>query len=384
MRIRDILAEKGPALLDWAQRNRIAPSPVDGRRIRRIAEGPLAGDGFEMHVLGDSAPPVPFPTPRISLAGPTGDAYRQMLAAQGEYLRRPHRFGYVDARDVRFWPKFGVHHAKAGNFIDAYCSDAVLKNPKYEVPRLVLPAMPLSGTFPAGLFLVTAWYHNFYHWMVDILPRLALLKPMIGEGLPIVMPAALGDMRRNTLQMALRSIGCPDAQVLYLAGNAYRFDRAILPTRLSAPLDVTEAQRQFLRAMIPAEDAPQSPERIYVSRRDAAVRRIANEDAVVPVLEAFGFRTVVMTGKSLSEQAGLFRNAKVVVGHHGAGLANLAFCRPGTRAIEIFQDGHFASCFARMAQLGGLDYGFAVGRAEGGDTWLDPEQLRTLLTDAGL
>ena len=36
-----------------------------------------------------------------------------------------------------------------------------------------------------------------------------------------------------------------------------------------------------------------------------------------------------------SEQVDLFCNAEHIVGLHGAGLANIVFCQPGTRVIEL-------------------------------------------------
>ncbi len=42
-----------------------------------------------------------------------------------------------------------------------------------------------------------------------------------------------------------------------------------------------------------------------------------------------------MDGLSITEQANIFYHADVVVAVHGAALANLAFCRPGTKIFEI-------------------------------------------------
>ena len=36
-----------------------------------------------------------------------------------------------------------------------------------------------------------------------------------------------------------------------------------------------------------------------------------------------------------SEQVDLFNNANYIIGLHGAGFANLAFCKPGTKVIEF-------------------------------------------------
>ena len=74
---------------------------------------------------------------------------------------------------------------------------------------------------------------------------------------------------------------------------------------------------------------PEPPEgdigrRLYV-RRGAAKRAVLNEDDVLAMLEPRGFEAVVMDDRSVSEQAGIFASASVIVAPHGAALANLVF-----------------------------------------------------------
>jgi capsular polysaccharide biosynthesis protein len=57
-----------------------------------------------------------------------------------------------------------------------------------------------------------------------------------------------------------------------------------------------------------------------------------------------------------AEQINAFRGAKVVVGPHGAGLANLMFCRPGTTVVELFNRSYVNGLYWRLAALRGLDY----------------------------
>ena len=37
----------------------------------------------------------------------------------------------------------------------------------------------------------------------------------------------------------------------------------------------------------------------------------------------------------LRDQVKIFNNAEIIVGLHGAGFANLCFCKPGTKIIEL-------------------------------------------------
>ncbi len=75
--------------------------------------------------------------------------------------------------------------------------------------------------------------------------------------------------------------------------------------------------------------------RVVISRADTLGRRVVNEDALMATLGPLGFRRVVLSELDHADQVSLFRNAEVIVAPHGAGLANLIFCRPGTRVFEL-------------------------------------------------
>ena len=74
---------------------------------------------------------------------------------------------------------------------------------------------------------------------------------------------------------------------------------------------------------------------VYVSRRDAAFRRVRNEAEVEALLAGFGFESYALTELSFREKAALFSGARAVVGPVGAGLANIMFCAAGTPLIEL-------------------------------------------------
>ena len=48
---------------------------------------------------------------------------------------------------------------------------------------------------------------------------------------------------------------------------------------------------------------------------------------------------------TLAEQILAFAGARVIMSPHGAGLANLVFCRADTRVVELFNHAYFNPCF---------------------------------------
>jgi capsular polysaccharide biosynthesis protein len=71
--------------------------------------------------------------------------------------------------------------------------------------------------------------------------------------------------------------------------------------------------------------SPHRQRRVYLSRKDAMMRRVLNEPAVEALLQAHGFETVQTERLSVFEQVALFSNAEIIAGPHGAGLTNAVF-----------------------------------------------------------
>ena len=107
---------------------------------------------------------------------------------------------------------------------------------------------------------------------------------------------------------------------------------------------------------------PAAQRRIYISRRDAQTRRVTNEAEVLALLGRYGFEVIVPGELPYREQVAAFAAASHVVGPHGAGLTNVALCRPGTQVLEIFHPLYGTAAFAMAAHGGQLRYAALVGR----------------------
>ena len=92
----------------------------------------------------------------------------------------------------------------------------------------------------------------------------------------------------------------------------------------------------FLEKAITNSSLNSFPKKIYINRKDAtSLRYIINRTEVEKTLENYGFLSLTMSDYNFSDQVALFNNAKEVVGLHGAGFANIIFCKPGTKIIEM-------------------------------------------------
>ena len=86
------------------------------------------------------------------------------------------------------------------------------------------------------------------------------------------------------------------------------------------------------------------------------LREISQIDVLEKKLKNNGFdvKTVVLEDINWESQVKLFKSAKLVIGAHGAGLCNIAFCDKGTDILEV----NFSKCktFSRISNLVGLNY----------------------------
>ncbi|WP_082341664.1 glycosyltransferase family 61 protein [Paenibacillus solani] len=105
-----------------------------------------------------------------------------------------------------------------------------------------------------------------------------------------------------------------------------------------------------------------TPERFYISRKKASVRRIINENEVIHCLEAHGFVSLCLEDWTVAQQIKMFASAKAIVGQHGAGMSNLAFCTPGTRVIEIFHIHHVVPTYWMISNHNDLNYYMLYGQ----------------------
>lgn len=102
--------------------------------------------------------------------------------------------------------------------------------------------------------------------------------------------------------------------------------------------------------------------RLYISRQDAGVRRLVNEEEVAARFEAFGFEVAVLAGLDFESQRALFMQASHIAGVHGAGLANQVFAAPGARLLEIMPP--LSGTFAYWVMAQGLGQSYRLVTAE--------------------
>jgi len=178
---------------------------------------------------------------------------------------------------------------------------------------------------------------NYFHWLFDGLGRLKILEDA-GYNLSDF------DYLFRDLQpwerASLKALGVPMDQCHVLGGYHCRVDELVV---LSCPREGASYSldnvRWLRRALLnrPKENrvAATSRMRVFIKRK-AKKRVFLNRDDFLGDLRVQGFKDVFLEDLTFLEQVELFSNAEVVVGAHGAGLANLLFCQEGAFVFEVF------------------------------------------------
>lgn len=220
--------------------------------------------------------------------------------------------------------------------------------------RRVPAAKPLRGWYAT-----IAWPESrfFFHWMAEALPRMAVLGDFtkILDGL--FVPSPLQNYHRESL----RRLGIDDGKLIPLdADSHFKPEHLFVPHAFAMYNPPRWLHAWFKGAYLQQGPAAQPPtarnRRIYVSRTDAPVRRVANESEVLQVLDRFGFVSVRLSEHTFDEQARIFNEADIIVGPHGAGLSNVVFCREQTLLIEVMPPRWMAPCFMVLALSAGCRY----------------------------
>ncbi len=216
-------------------------------------------------------------------------------------------------------------------------------------PELLLPTPRLAET---GL-LVACPPGPFFHWLFETLPNLLLALahwPALRIALPPVVPAFVE-------QALLHLLGPADyaARVLRLAGPR-RVAELLLLSKDELAGFVHPADIQRLReAFLPAE-RQEGHRALYISRVRTANRAAQGEAELEAQLRQQGFEIVYCEALPLLAQVALFAEARLIIGLHGAGLSHLVWATGAVQVAEIFPEGCFNDCYARLASSMGFAY----------------------------
>ncbi|MEJ1236603.1 glycosyltransferase family 61 protein [Chryseolinea sp. T2] len=117
----------------------------------------------------------------------------------------------------------------------------------------------------------------------------------------------------------------------------------------------------FLYRTIVLNPIKEPKKRIYISRGDAKNKRpVGNEAELEKMLLRLGFESVQLSPMSIYEKAAVINSASILVAVHGGGLANLVYCEPGTKVLEIFPDKYVCHAYHDISNKRALQHNYLL------------------------
>ncbi len=208
------------------------------------------------------------------------------------------------------------------------------------------PAARASAASAAGVVAIPKFtfdfaqrkLRNFGHWLLDCVPQVVALSS-IAPSARFLLPSPLRGFQRATLEL----VGLPAAQAVAWDGAPVEAARLLVfesdGRAGGRPLSALLETRRLLTSRGTTASG-KGTRRIYVSRRDADPKRrwVSNEPEVEALFASRGFEVLVMADCSLDDQIRIFRDAAVVAGVSGAGLADIVFSAPDTHVVVLLSD----------------------------------------------
>lgn len=217
--------------------------------------------------------------------------------------------------------------------------------------RLTEPLYKQSGK---GLVVHHVWSSGYHHWLMECCMKLILFED---KSIPLYLPE---DYPSFAFESA-RLIGYDDIRIIP-KGHSLGLNELITvsnpDTGYFVKEDLWKMRTTFLK-QVEIENADNV--RIYISRDKAKLRRIVNENRLIPILKEQGFQILANEELSLAEQIKLFSQADVLVANHGAGMSNMLFMKDNSKIIELYRDisphQEFMNiCYYRLAEKLGFEY----------------------------
>lgn len=201
-----------------------------------------------------------------------------------------------------------------------------------------------------GIFLGGNGSYNYYHWLIEIVPKLELLDrlPERTRKFPLLVNEAAEKI--HTFREILEKFA-PNRDIIYLSSTAsYLVDELVnIDTPNNIPFNLQEGERfdssqsiirqwtiDYLRriALQPSTltHADTSyPKKIFLSRKKGI--RNYNQQEVENCLTKHGFLSIFMEELTFDQQVATINNADWIAGPTGAAWTNLVFCRAGTKCL---------------------------------------------------
>ena len=206
--------------------------------------------------------------------------------------------------------------------------------------------------------------NNYFHFMFDIIPKIFLLNSKIS--LKKIDYFYIANPKEWQIKI-LKNLGITEDKLLsskkynhIIADEIYSVDH---PWYIRGHIhnSVKEIPKWIVlknREIFLKKNRKNTKKRIFLDRSNSSYNhcQISNPNFVNEFIVRNKFKSLKPELSTFKTQINLFNNTSIILGAHGASLANIIFCRPRTKIIELIPADHPNKKCERISKILNLRY----------------------------
>jgi hypothetical protein len=176
------------------------------------------------------------------------------------------------------------------------------------------------------------WASNYWHWMTEVILRVWMVRNNTHKMI-LILPESM----KNTVFVRQSLEGFRFKDIFFIPGGKHLLIRNLCVPEVKRiadsyyPRELHDIRKYYLSK----RQLRSGSDRIYISRKKSAKRRVINEAEVEDLLQDYGFDCLNNEDYDFNEQVSLFSNVQHVISIHGAGLTNMLFMKEGSSVLEL-------------------------------------------------
>ncbi len=210
--------------------------------------------------------------------------------------------------------------------------------------RILMRSKPFN--FLNEILVVLPKQDYFYHFLIDFLPHIIRLHEE--------NPSTIILINQDEEKYVVEYLKLHNIRTIKTGEKTISVDHMVLPN--FASLDVKSIRSLLCDSLDIYELMPVTPKKIAILRFRGSRHDSEFEFKLKGYLVNRGYEVFDPDLLHISEQIRIFSGATEVVSIHGGALANLIYCKEGTKVIEIFTHPYRTLFFMTICREIGLSY----------------------------
>ena len=276
-----------------------------------------------------------------------------------------HEYEYICAEPIikqytnRYFNTEGYIYENFTSVIEKYSPNKVTKSNKIKnfIKCLLFGNKIIQDDI---IFIHDYWSNGYFHWNADALPKLFFLSRQLllnNYKLVILKEYLQFDYIRESLDLfGIKVSDC----IIVDNSKIFKCKKITYCPPFTNTgnyhSDIINEMSLFLKNKAGVKLL--EPRRyIYISRKNAAKRRVINEDEVEALLSKFNFEIIETENMTYIQQIHLFNETKWLISIHGAALTNMLFMNNNANVLEFRNEKDKSNnCYFSLASAMKLNY----------------------------